>query len=155
MLYILCVVILLRRKRNGFMWQLTSSTLLFSLETVNLALEVAQVLYRYFGYVSVAENWPDDQYQAFQLERIYPIISAAGQLANLLCLYVQSATPDRAFLTVLTRLAGWLISYWHASLNILRATKIYAHSDLPLLYYLESTKAGARDSSASFPTEHC
>jgi hypothetical protein len=92
MLYILCVWVLFHRKRSG--WQLISSTLLFFLETVNLALEGAYVLYGYFGWVSIAENWPDSPYQTSQLEKIYAIISAAMQVANLLCLCVGLATSD-------------------------------------------------------------
>jgi hypothetical protein len=70
------------------MWQLISSTILFFLETINLALEGAYVLYSYFGIVAIAENWPDSPYQTFQLEKVYAIISAATQVANLLCLCV-------------------------------------------------------------------
>ena len=88
MLYIVCVWVLLHRKRSGFMWQLISSTLLFFLETVNLAFEGAQVMYRYFKYVNVAENWPDSQYPNFQLDRIYGILYGAMQIVNLLCLCV-------------------------------------------------------------------
>ena len=88
MLYILCIWVFLRKRRNGFMWQLTSSTLLFFFETVTLALEGASVLYNYILSVQVAENWPDSQYQTFQLEKIYAIINAAEEVANLLCLCV-------------------------------------------------------------------
>jgi hypothetical protein len=80
------------------MWQLTSSTFLFSLETVNLALEGVCVLYSYFASVSVAEKWPDSPDQAFQLDRIYAIIFAAMEMLKLLCLYVQSATSYVALL---------------------------------------------------------
>jgi hypothetical protein len=117
MLYIVCVWILLRRRANGFMWQLTSSTLLFFLETVNLALEGAYVLYSYFISVSVAENWPDSPHQGFQPDRIVPIIIAAMEVASLLCLCVQSATSNVTFLTV-AGLAGWLISYWQVAINV-------------------------------------
>jgi hypothetical protein len=117
MLYILCVWVLLRRKRGSFMWQLTASTLLFFLETVNLALEGAYVLYTYFVSVSVAENWPDSPYRVFQPDRIIPIIIAAMEVANLLCLCVQSASSNVALLTI-TRLVGWLISYWQVVLNL-------------------------------------
>jgi hypothetical protein len=101
MLYILCVWVLLRRKRNGFMWQLISSTLLFSLETANLALGAAYVLCHYFIELSIADNWPDRPYQTFQLNRIYTIIYAAVQGTNLLCLCVQVQTSDVVLLKFL------------------------------------------------------
>jgi hypothetical protein len=155
MLYIVCAWVLLRRKRNGFMWQLTSSTLLFALETINLALEAAEVLCQYFIEISIAENWPYSPYFAFRLNRINFIVQVAVEVANLLCLCVQSQISDVAFLTVIIRLAGWLISYWHASLNLSMRINLIIFLDLPLLYYLESAEVGACNSNTSFLTEHC
>jgi hypothetical protein len=88
MLYILCVWVLLRRKRNGYMWQLVSSTILFSLETINLALEAANIMYHYFGYVGTAENGPDSPYQILLFDRILSTIVMAKDMAGLLCLCV-------------------------------------------------------------------
>jgi hypothetical protein len=126
MLYILCVWALLRRKRNGFMWQLASSTLLFALETVNLALEGAYVLYNYFASISAAENWLDSPYRAFQPDRTFAIINMGVEVASLLCLCVQLPTSDVISTKILIQLAGWRILYWHVPLNLPRAMQIYS-----------------------------
>ena len=86
-LYVTCLWVLLRRKRQGYRWHVVSSTVLFVLETVNLALGAAFFMLPYFSEPEMTVK------DTFNLETkkdaadfVYYRMTAALEFLNLLCL---------------------------------------------------------------------
>jgi hypothetical protein len=82
MLYVTCVLILLRRKRHGYIWHIASSTVLFLLETISLALGLVDYIYLYYQELDIAKGFTLSQ-AGSATSSIY---RAATEITTLLCL---------------------------------------------------------------------
>jgi hypothetical protein len=82
MLYVTCVLILLRKKRHGYLWHIASSTILFFLETISLSLGITDYIYHYFQDIDIAKGFTLSQAGSATSS----IIQAATEITALLCL---------------------------------------------------------------------
>jgi hypothetical protein len=81
MLYLICVWVLLRRKRHGYLWHITSSTILFLFETISLSLEATVYVHRFFQDAAIAKGST-----LSQTDSASNIFEAGIEIAALLCL---------------------------------------------------------------------
>jgi diacylglycerol kinase len=82
-LYVTCMWVLLRRKRQGYVWHISTSTALFLFETLNAALETAYCSRLYLEQVQFGEGQAQDG--AMRLE-IMSIVYLLLNICSVICL---------------------------------------------------------------------